>query len=132
MKLQKFHAQSILPRLVIVAGNYHLETIWTPDPYFKWDGDGPAPKRKKAHDVQVRVSVISGGEMHSASAYLGGCYCPPGKPDPDIHGYWLQMVEECLTELPDGIEKKGMVLNIFREAMADAHEHQMFSKIETK
>lgn len=75
-----------------------------------WDGDGPSPARSghKCYQSEVRVSVIVGGEIQSASDHLGGSWyrSPEQLIRQDISGYLPQMIDgaagQLLKELPAG------------------------------
>lgn len=86
----------------------HISVVWSPDPNYVWDGDGPDPLDDGyvPHDVAVTATTIVEGEMIEGNAYLGGCYEKLGEPDPEIHGYFEQMLKEALVELGREIERK--------------------------
>ena len=81
---------------------------WEIDPYFRWDGDGPAPWDEAAHNVTVTASAIREGRLVVGYACLGRCYSPIGGPHcPEVHGYLPQLIEEALQKL-DGELKEAV------------------------
>lgn len=93
----------ILAGLKKVAPNIAITTEWEEDPNFVWDGDGPDPAEDGyvAYDVDVFARAIVDGETIEGRGSLGGTYARPGEQDPDVSGYFAQMVEEALGELAD-------------------------------
>src|SRR5262245_24213466 len=94
-------ASAILANLKKLCPNISFKTTWTPDPSFRWDGDGPDPVEEgyQAYDVDVYATVIVRGDTTEGRQSLGGSYSQPGHHDPDIHGYLPQMLEEALNDL---------------------------------
>jgi hypothetical protein len=94
-------AAVILANLKKIAPDISFKTTWTPDPNFRWDGDGPDPAEEgyQAYDVDVFARAIVNGEIVEGRNSLGGSYSTPGEHDPDIHGYLPQMLEEATAEL---------------------------------
>lgn len=90
--------------------NTVIETIWEYDDDPDWDifDGGNALHGDSTDDwicwmSEVRVTTIRKGEFVTGSAYLGGTWEKagdhPSKSNPEISGYYPQMLEEALEEL---------------------------------
>ena len=99
---KRMSAVDILKKLSTIAPDVDIKTIWTEDPHYTWDGDGPDPADEGyiPCDVRVRAAVIVDGLLVEGDNLLGGCYEKPGRADPDVHGYFAQMVDEALRNVP--------------------------------
>ncbi len=94
--------KGILSALQRIAPDVSIETHWSEDADFIWDGDGPDPAEKGyfPHTVEVVVTVEKeDGETFSGNDFLGGTYARPGVEDPNVSGYFPQMLEMALKEL---------------------------------
>lgn len=121
----KTDSASLIAALAEIAPSLNISTAWTSDPYFKWDGDGPDPKKHGylPHDVEVTATVIHAGQMMEATDYLGGCYDKPGKLCPEIHGYWNQMADAAISELPE-FPGKASALSLLHAARQVSYNQQ--------
>ncbi len=94
--------KGILSALRRIAPNVSIEINWSEDADFIWDGDGPDPAEEGyfPHTVEVVVTVeVDDGEVFSGADFLGGTYARPGVEDPNVSGYFPQMLEMALKEL---------------------------------
>ena len=94
--------KGILSALRRIAPDVLIETRWEVDPYFIWDGDGPDPVEQgyEPYDVDVSAIVVTEeNETILGHDTLGGGYERPGVGDPNIHGYFPQMLHTALDEL---------------------------------
>ncbi len=94
--------KGILSALRRIAPNVSIETNWSEDADFIWDGEGPDPAEAGyfPHTVEVVVTVeTDDGEPFSGADFLGGTYARPGVEDPNVSGYFPQMLEMALKEL---------------------------------
>ncbi len=94
--------KGILSGVRRIAPDVAINTHWEIDPYFIWDGDGPDPADRgyEPHNVQVSATVITEeGETVQGTDTLGGTYERDGVEDPNIHGYFPQMLQTALEEL---------------------------------
>jgi hypothetical protein len=98
-----WEAPSLVSTLAELAPQVAIETTRERDHDTRWDGDGPSPSRRglKAYNTTVAVRAISGGKLIEAEAHLGGSWLRHGRQDPDVSGYFPQMLEEALHELRD-------------------------------
>lgn len=101
--MARISPEKMIMGLKKVAPNIAITTEWEEDPHFVWDGDGPDPAEDGfiAHNVDVFARAIVGGETVEGRASLGGTYARSGEQDPDVSGYFAQMVAEALDELAD-------------------------------
>lgn len=90
-----------MAKLKKVAPSIAVKTTWTPDNYFSWDGDGPDPTEEgyQAYDVDVWAKAIVDGEIVEGQGSIGGSYSKPGEHDPDVHGYFLDLLQKALADL---------------------------------
>ncbi len=103
--------KGILSALRRIAPNVSIETNWSEDADFIWDGDGPDPAEKGyfPHTVEVVVTVeTEGGKTFSGNDFLGGTYARPGVEDPNVSGYFPQMLEMALKGLHLELVEKGV------------------------
>jgi len=83
-----------------------VRVTWEIDPYYEWDGDGELLEDMIAHNVDVKALTIINGVLLEGVASLGGCYSnEDGSHDPEIHGYFPQLLEEALEDLDSQIAK---------------------------
>lgn len=93
--------EQLLRKMKEVAPHIHFSVEFTPDPYFRWDGDGPDPAEEgyQAYDVDFFARAITKGNIVEGQASLGGHYAKPGEFDMDVSGYLPQKLEEAAAEL---------------------------------
>lgn len=93
--------EGILEGLRKIAPSVAISVSWELDSYFSWYGDGPDPREEgySLYNVTVTAKAIVDGEEEEGHAYLGGSYSKPNEHDPNIHGYFPQMVDEALSDL---------------------------------
>ncbi len=94
--------KGILSALRRIAPNVSIETNWSEDADFIWDGEGPDPAEEGyfPHTVEVAVTVeTDDGETFSGVDFLGGTYARPGVEDPNVSGYFPQMLEMAFKDL---------------------------------
>lgn len=93
-------ADQIKAKLKEIAPNVAFTVELTPDPNYRWDGDGPDPYDNgfTPNDVDVKATMIVKGEPVSGSSSMGGHYTND-KPDSDLGGYLPQMLKEAADEL---------------------------------
>ncbi len=92
----------IMSGLRRIAPDITIDTVWSEDPYFIWDGEGPDPVNKGyvPHNVVVRAEVQTvDGETLSGDDGLGGVYERPGVEPGDVHGHFYDMLGVALSEL---------------------------------
>lgn len=84
-----------------IAPHVLIEVSWSVLLHHSWDGDGPDPREEgySPYNVTVSARAIVGGEEEEGHAYLGVSYSKPNEHDPNIHGYFPQMVDEALSDL---------------------------------
>jgi hypothetical protein len=125
----KTDSKSLCNEFASLAPGLALNTTWEPDPYFSWNGDGPDPRENgySPYDVKVTATIISNGLMFENSADLGGCYAQPGEFCPEVHGYWNQMAEEAISELPD-FPGKAAALSLLHTARQIDYDRQRTSE----
>lgn len=124
--------------LAEIAPNISIETIWEHDPDSRFSEYGATepggcfenedPDDWQCWQSEIRASVISGGEIVTGSAYLGGTWVRaediPWKSDPDIGGYELQMTQEALQEMPSDTPHLQSALDHVRAQMTNRYEAQ--------
>ncbi len=101
--------KGILSGICRTAPNVSIEINWREDADFIWDGDGPDPAEEGyfPHTVEVVATVeTEDGTTFSGIDFLGGTYARPGVEDPNISGYFPQMLEMALKELYLGLVEK--------------------------
>ena len=96
-------------KLKQVAPNIKITTIWSPDPFsgpISEECDGFDPSEDGdwcAWQSEVRATAIESGEEITGSDHLGGTFerveDDPEFSNPDISGYYPQMVDRALEEL---------------------------------
>lgn len=91
----------LIERLSHIAPSIAISTHWEVDRYFRWDGDGPDPAEEGyfPYDVDVVVRTIVKGKVVEGTDNLGGVYSKPDDKDPDVHGYFSDLLEDALVEL---------------------------------
>lgn len=101
----KTSPKGILAHLRGIAPDIAISIAWEEDPNYVWDGDGPDPQEEGyvPHDVFVYARAIIQGALVEGENNLGGVYARPGEKDPDISGYFPQMVQEALDELAGSV-----------------------------
>ncbi len=104
------NTSTLLRELAKVVPCLAISVQWQQDDLFRWDGEGPDPKREgyKPHNVNVRVSIIGMGRLIHGFDNLGGCYAKPGRlteSDHDVHGYLPQMVLAAVEEAETNLER---------------------------
>lgn len=121
----KTTSKSVLNALLTAAPGIAFSVVWERDDRFKWDGDGPDPKKRGywPHDVTVTAKCVIAGTLHEGNAYLGGSYIRPERPCPEIHGYWLQMACEAVEELPP-CDDRSRAIDTLKAAMRAAYDEQ--------
>lgn len=100
-----------------LAPDVNIRTVWTEDPHYRWDGDGPDPVEEGyvAHDVSVIAEIeLANGTVVVGDNHLGGSYEKPGVEDPLVHGYYYDMLSSALRELYEQLT--GRKLAISRKA----------------
>ncbi len=93
------NTNAVYAKLAQLAPNVNFKATRTVDESYIWDGDGLKPKGRKAHDVDVTATTVSGGEIVARATHLAGCYYRSVEPIGDVHGYLLQMLREAAEEL---------------------------------
>src|SRR5687768_5872532 len=97
----------LLERLAAVAPQIAIQTIWEHNSDETWEGagdwtDGLDPEDWQCWQSEVKATAIFNGRKITGSDYLGGTWekaCDhPAKSNPDISGYFPQMVEAALLE----------------------------------
>lgn len=90
-----------MEELKAIAPSVAISVSKQVDESFKWDGDGPDPKKSGyfPHDVTVSARLIHCGQFVEACAYLGGSYYRKDQTCGEVNGYLPQMVEEALSDL---------------------------------
>jgi len=128
---QSSEPEDVLAELKKIIPGVAISTAWDEDPNFRWDGDGPDPAEEGfvAYDVTVTARAIVAGEIVEGNDYLGGSYSKPGEHDPDVHGYFLQMLDQALWELSsatreDPIPRIEDARKYVKAAMAHSSEKQ--------
>ncbi len=94
--------KGILSALRRIAPNVSIETNWSEDADYIWDGDGTdhAEEGYFPHIVEVVVTVeTEDGTPFSGNDFLTGTYARPGVEDPNVSGYFPQMLETALKDL---------------------------------
>jgi len=113
----KTHAE-ILALAASLAPSIAIETIWEhdDDASFTEHGmtepggcfHGEEPDDWQAWQSEVKVTAIVGGKLITGSDYLGGTWHKYGEDpqavNPDISGYFPQMLSEALLELTREIQ----------------------------
>lgn len=97
-----------------IAPGVNIRTIWTEDPHFRWDGDGPDPVEEGyvAHNVSVIAEVeLDDGTIVVGDDHLGGSYEKPGVEDPLVHGYYYDMLSDALRELYEQLTGKKFAVS---------------------
>ncbi len=91
----------IKSRLANVAPHIQFATSREEDRSFKWDGDGPDPRKRGyiPFDITVSASMVVQGELVEGTSHLGGSYYRPTQAIGDIHGYLPQKIDEALADL---------------------------------
>lgn len=92
----------ILEKLKKVAPHILVDIDWTVDSTHRWDFPGPDPADAGyvAYSVDVSAEAIVDGEQVDGHDYLGGVYEKPYEEfDPDVHGYFLDMVDSAIDDL---------------------------------
>ena len=94
-------AAQILAKLKKAAPNIAISTAWHEDPHFRWDGDGPDPAEEGylAYDVDVYARAIADGKLVEGTGSIGGSYSKPGEFDPEVNGYFLDLLRQALDDL---------------------------------
>ena len=96
-------AKGIRAGIQRLAPDVAVDVEWEEDPYYRWDGDGPDPAEQGyvPYNVTVMAEALVEGPLEGAVGkdYLGGVYELPYERDPDIHGYFPDMVHEALDQL---------------------------------
>lgn len=101
-----------------------VETIWSHDDSARWDFEDPSMQEDdyQAWQSEVKVSAIVAGQMVSGSAYLGGTWEKfgdnPRESNPDISGYFPQMLDEALEELANLCEGFDAIPQAIAQARA--------------
>lgn len=116
------------PRLAITLHREH-------DPFYRWDGDGPNPRKSgfKPYDVCVTAQAIMGGVLYEGTNWLGGSYYRDNEPLGDVHGYLPQMIDEAVDDLrkiiPPGdsfaLTDCDTAQEIMRQVMRELYDRQM-------
>ena len=94
--------KGILSGVRRIAPNVSIKIRWQLDRYYIWDGDGPDPVEQGyvPHNVYVSAVVVTTeGKTVFGRGVLGGVYESEGMEDPNIHGYFPQLLEIALMEL---------------------------------
>ncbi len=98
-------ASELIALVASVAPMIAIQTIWERDEDARWDieDDTLDADDFTAWQSEVRATVIVAGRMVHGSAYMGGTWekfgDAPSKSNPDIGGYFPQMLVEALREL---------------------------------
>lgn len=122
MNTNQSERDALLLLLARIAPCIAVETIWTHDPDAKWDFDDPNMDEDdyEAWQSEVKATIISQGQLVSGSAYLGGTWEKfgdfPWKTNPDISGYFPQMLDEALEELARYSDEAKLLIVKFNEA----------------
>src|ERR1700678_3158363 len=98
--------KQVLSHIAEIAPMIGITVNRTEDPYFEWDGEGPDPRDEGYHCYTVDVmatTIIGGKAIHGANS-IAGVYEMPNKHDPDINGYFLDMLIAALMNLKNNIE----------------------------
>lgn len=104
--------------LATIAPQIEITTHWTPDtlhPTEILDIDPTArPSDWQAWQTDIKVRAISGGKLHTASAYMCGTWekrrAKPWNANPDVSGYEPQMIAEALRELGESLPDTAVLL----------------------
>ncbi len=94
--------KGILSGVRRIAPNVSIKIRWQVDRYYIWDGDGPDPVEQGyvPHNVYVSAVVVTTeGKTVFGRGVLRGVYESEGMEDPNIHGYFPQMLFTALEEL---------------------------------
>lgn len=114
--------------LAAIAPSIAIETIWSHDEDAEWDIEDPSldPDDFQAWQSEVRASAIVSGKLLSGSAYLGGTWerfgDHPSKSNPDISGYFPQMLDEALADLANQCPTMEPLISDARAALTAAKD----------
>jgi len=83
-----------------------IETIYHPDPYPGPDPD-PGHKGKECYAVEVRATTIRKGRFLSGSDTISGCWYYPDARDPEVDGYYPDMLGRAIEALRGKLREAG-------------------------
>lgn len=104
--------------LATIAPQIEISTHWVPDTLHPTEilkTDPTAnPSDWQAWQTEIKVRAVSGGKLHTASAYLCGTWCPrkekPWNSIPDVLGHELRMTAEALRDMFDALPETAVLL----------------------
>lgn len=117
-------APQVLAKLKKIAPHIAIKTVWSRDPHFRWDGDGPDPAEDGylAYDVDVYARAIADGQVVEGRDSIGGSYSKPGQFDPEVNGYFLGLLGRALHDLWEQLKDKDEELDLEINAAKDLIE----------
>lgn len=121
-----------------VAPSICINVEFTRDPFYVWDGDGPAPDMMDAYDTDYTATAIANGKEIVGRDSLCGSYYDVGECDWDSNGYTPQKLLEAVSELrrqlpvdASNLLTQCEMLHLFLTALMNArHDQQMHERKE--
>lgn len=107
-------ANQLLKGLAKVAPTVGITVNRTVDRHYEWDGDGPDPIEEGylPYDIVVVATMIVDGKTLHGQDSLGGNYEKPGRHDPEVSGYFHQMLVAALEDLRLNLEFESMLIRL--------------------
>lgn len=93
--------------LKISRPGIYVSILWSIDTDYVWDGEPSQEPGSPPYVAEVRAVQIVDGKMYSGSDYLGGCYPEEDGFDPEISGYFPQMLDDALAYLDENLANDG-------------------------
>jgi hypothetical protein len=142
MKTKKSHDKhnALLTEIEKLAPSLVVVTYWELDEEYKWEpaltAQGLEEEDFCAWEVEVRITGIAEGRFHTGSGWLSGCLLEwgvsPSTGDPEVGGYFPQLLREALEDLLqwharlplDTREQMAALLNYVNKYMHEEWEAQ--------